>query len=82
MRYPRLLSVRLTVVVIFVDMAPRSTEKDISSTSHIEEQPIETMGEMKVPMSDLKLDSNGLPLVPQPSDHKDDPLVRNSLRMC
>lgn len=26
----------------------------------------------------LKLDSNGLPLVPQPSDFKDDPLVRSS----
>lgn len=25
---------------------------------------------------DLKLDERGLPLVPQPSDHKDDPLVR------
>lgn len=24
----------------------------------------------------LKLDDNGLPLVPQPSDRKDDPLVR------
>jgi hypothetical protein len=24
----------------------------------------------------LKLDENGLPLVPQPSDRKDDPLVR------
>jgi hypothetical protein len=23
----------------------------------------------------LKLDAHGLPLVPQPSDHKDDPLV-------
>lgn len=26
---------------------------------------------------ELKLDSNGLPLVPQPSRFKDDPLVRN-----
>jgi hypothetical protein len=24
----------------------------------------------------LKLDARGVPLVPQPSDHKDDPLVR------
>ena len=24
----------------------------------------------------LKLDKHGLPLVPQPSDHKDDPLVK------
>lgn len=26
--------------------------------------------------SNLKLDARGVPLVPQPSDHKDDPLVR------
>ena len=25
---------------------------------------------------ELKLDKHGLPLVPQPSDHKDDPLVK------
>jgi len=27
------------------------------------------------PYGNLKLDARGLPLVPQPSDHKDDPLV-------
>lgn len=27
------------------------------------------------PTPALKLDKHGLPLVPQPSDHKDDPLV-------
>jgi hypothetical protein len=80
--YSRLLSVRPTVVVIFVDMAPHPTDKDIPSSSYIEEQRIEVTGEMKAPMSDLKLDSNGLPLEPQPSDHKDDPLVRSSLRIC
>lgn len=69
-------------MVVFVDMALRPTDKDISTSSHIEEDRIETMGEMKVPMSDLKLDSNGLPLEPQPSNHKDDPLVRSPLRMC
>jgi hypothetical protein len=58
-------------------MAPRPTDKDISSSSHIEEQRIEAMEEMRVPMSNLKLDSDGLPLEPQPSDHKDDPLVRS-----
>lgn len=26
-------------------------------------------------LADVKLDKHGLPLVPQPSDHKDDPLV-------
>lgn len=59
-------------------MTPDPTEKNISSSSHIEKKEIETMEEMKVSLSDLKLDSSGLPLVPQPSDHKDDPLVRTS----
>ena len=77
----RILSVRPTVVVIFVDMAAHPTEKDIPS-SDIEVQRVESAGEMKPPVSDIKLDSSGLPLVPQPSDHKDDPLVRSSLRMC
>jgi hypothetical protein len=27
-------------------------------------------------LSPLKLDARGVPLVPQPSDHQDDPLVR------
>lgn len=31
--------------------------------------------------SPLKLDKSGLPLVPQPSDHKDDPLVHYMPRM-
>lgn len=66
-------------------MAPHPAEKDISSASHVEEQPVQlpinAMGEMKVPISDLKLDEHGLPLVPQPSDHKDDPLVSVSSRV-
>jgi len=39
---------------------------------------IEEIGMRKVenPYGNLKLDARGLPLVPQPSDHKDDPLVR------
>lgn len=32
----------------------------------------------KLSTSALKLDKHGLPLVPQPSDHKDDPLVSRS----
>ncbi|KAL7932212.1 major facilitator superfamily domain-containing protein [Trichoderma chlorosporum] len=49
------------------------------SAAHVEESPsgFEASGfetEGKEPISDLKLDANGLPLVPQPSDHKDDPL--------
>jgi hypothetical protein len=30
--------------------------------------------------SDLKLDKHGLPLIPQPTDRKDDPLVCERLR--
>jgi hypothetical protein len=33
----------------------------------------------EVQESPLKLDANGIPLVPQPSDRKDDPLVRSVL---
>lgn len=50
------------------------------SAAHVEESPsaFETGSdpESKEPPSGLKLDASGLPLVPQPSDHKDDPLVR------
>jgi hypothetical protein len=31
--------------------------------------------DVQIKNSDLKLDEYGLPLVPQPSDHQDDPLV-------
>jgi hypothetical protein len=57
-------------------MAPLPADKDISSSSHIEEERIEAMDEKRIPTSNLKLDADGLPLEPQPSDHKDDPLVR------
>lgn len=38
---------------------------------------IDDVGEQKIENAypGLKLDERGLPLVPQPSDHKDDPLV-------
>lgn len=45
------------------------------AAAHVEESPSGYENESKEPISDLKLDANGLPLVPQPSDHKDDPLV-------
>lgn len=51
----------------------------VPNASHVEESssPFETSSkDSKEPVSDLKLDAHGLPLVPQPSDHKDDPLVR------
>jgi hypothetical protein len=42
--------------------------------SHMED--VEVSDTLKEPVSNLKLDANGLPLEPQPSDRKDDPLVR------
>jgi hypothetical protein len=48
-------------------MATLNDEK-ISHASSVED-------EAQIKSSDLKLDENGLPLVPQPSDHEDDPLV-------
>ena len=53
-------------------MATLNDEKDFR-TSHIESAEDDTPTKNVLP--DLKLDENGLPLVPQPSDHKDDPLV-------
>ena len=60
------------------------TTRAAPSAAPIEESasPFETGSdpEGKEPISGLKLDASGLPLVPQPSDHKDDPLVcRGSL---
>lgn len=39
----------------------------------VEDQPYSEDGKDNIPP--LKLDKHGLPLVPQPSDHEDDPLV-------
>lgn len=50
----------------------------VPNAAHVEESasPFETSSkDSKEPVSDLKLDAHGLPLVPQPSNHKDDPLV-------
>ncbi len=33
------------------------------------------------PNRNLKLDKHGLPMVPQPSDHKDDPLVSTHFQL-
>ncbi|KAM0253069.1 hypothetical protein ACHAQJ_007445 [Trichoderma viride] len=50
-------------------------KRTVPSSAHVEETPPGFEPEEgKEPISDLKLDASGLPLVPQPSDHKDDPL--------
>jgi hypothetical protein len=75
------------VVVVYLVKTPRANmalkafkaNRAAPSAAHIEESPsaFETGSdpESKEPPSGLKLDASGLPLVPQPSDHKDDPLV-------
>ena len=45
--------------------------KDLEVAQHREV--VENLVDTKPPV--LKLDANGLPLDPQPSDHEDDPLV-------
>ena len=53
-----------------------SNSKDISEM-------LRGVGEVKDPdISILKLDARGVPLVPQPSDHKDDPLVYTLVLLC
>ena len=47
-------------------------EKDVPTVQHVDDSPGAVTKES---FADLKLDAQGLPLVPQPSDHKDDPLV-------
>ncbi|PON26135.1 hypothetical protein TGAM01_v205079 [Trichoderma gamsii] len=57
--------------------ASGSIKPAVPNAAHVEESasPFETSSkDSKEPVSDLKLDKHGLPLVPQPSDHKDDPL--------
>jgi hypothetical protein len=57
-----------------------NTPKNVRDSSQIEDVEAETQKEtLSIP---LKVDSKGLPLAPQPSDHKDDPLVRAQSRSC
>lgn len=49
---------------------------DKEGMSHMED--VEVSDTLKDPVSNLKLDAHGLPLEPQPSDCKDDPLVRKN----
>jgi hypothetical protein len=50
-----------------------NSDKDVRVSLHVEGSEEEMRPKTDQP--DLKLDQQGLPLVPQPSDHKDDPLV-------
>ena len=51
-----------------------NSDKKVRLSLHFEEGASDRMDDKPV-VADLKLDEHGLPLVPQPSDHKDDPLV-------
>ncbi len=56
-------------------MELNNTEKQVRESLQIEDA-MDASSEEKGPhVHHIKLDANGLPLVPQPSDHKDDPLV-------
>jgi hypothetical protein len=55
-----------------LNMATLNDEKD-SRGSHIESA--DNVSQTKEVHTDMKLDAHGLPLIPQPSDNKDDPLV-------
>ena len=50
-----------------------NTDKEVRRSLHVED--VDSEVHKYAAQSSLKLDANGLPLVPQPSDHKDDPLV-------
>ncbi len=47
-----------------------NTDKEVRNSMQLEDVDSEVQKEAVIR---LKLDANGLPLVPQPSDHKDDP---------
>ncbi|KAH8802526.1 major facilitator superfamily domain-containing protein [Xylogone sp. PMI_703] len=51
-----------------------NSDKDVRRSLHVDEAEADPEVQKSAVHIDLKLDSNGLPLVPQPSDHKDDPL--------
>jgi hypothetical protein len=53
-------------------------EGDSPNVTMIENRDLNDPEQLKAENANLKLDKHGLPLVPQPTDHKDDPLV-NSL---
>lgn len=53
-------------------MATLDMEKDLPSADHVPDMSASDKSDT-APV--LELDERGLPLVPQPSDHKDDPLV-------
>lgn len=52
-----------------------NTDKQVRNSLHIEEAGKDSDDQKAPVQSNLKLDAHGLPLVPQPSNHKDDPLV-------
>jgi hypothetical protein len=49
--------------------------KAVAGSLHVDNPQESTSWDGKKSAPDLKLGRDGLPLVPQPSDHKEDPLV-------
>ena len=56
-------------------MASDNSDKNPRASLHIEDAEVDAEVQKEDAHPHLKLDERGLPLVPQPSDHKDDPLV-------
>lgn len=52
-----------------------NSDKEVRRSLHISDADADPEVQKAAEHIDLKLDEHGLPLVPQPSDHKDDPLV-------
>jgi hypothetical protein len=50
-------------------------EGDSPNVTMVENRDLIGPEQLKAENPNLKLDKHGLPLVPQPTDHKDDPLV-------
>ena len=51
-------------------------EGDSPNVTMVENRDLNDPEQLKAENPNLKLDKHGLPLVPQPTDHEDDPLVR------
>jgi hypothetical protein len=60
--------------VLHMEEGKNTSQDDTEKTAEVEFQGAAT--------ANLKLDKHGFPLVPQPTDRKDDPLVRQPCTIC
>lgn len=80
MRFSQLLAASRNPLCHSLPRAMASQTHDIEDGQVLpqEKDMLEIDADRKATTPALKLDKHGLPLVPQPSDHKDDPLVSTS----